>query len=557
MASAPLAPSSSLSRPRLWATGSRLAVASLVWLLAIGAALVAALLRGVELDTIAPLGVAAVLPALVSLALAPLVRRDWAQLVVILAWLGLAIAACLAIGFTPMAILFLAAPAAAALFEREKVVEAMVMAALLAAALFYATSQGVIPEAGLGAEAARWGAQAGIVATVMFLASAMFGAASQRVPEAHQPHLDVTSRAAILGAVPGPVLSVTADDRVDFASREAMDVFGIESDFGVMPVSALLSADPEASEALRALMDNARRTRRRQTGIIRARDRAGLKHRLEITASNVRTPAGGRGRLLLQAQDLTDREAQLEALRRERVAAGDAQPDRSLFFAGVSHELRTPLNAIIGFSDMMRSRMFGPLPGRYAEYADLIHDSGQHMLDLIGDVLDLSKVEAGRYELVTDIFDAGDVVRSSVKMVRPLADTAEVALRLDVPEDDVLIEADRKAVRQILLNLLSNAIKFSPRGGHVDVAMEVFASEIVLGVEDGGPGMSAAEIARIGEPFAQGASARMTEERGSGLGLALVSRLVALHDGAFEIESREDGEGGTRVEVTLPRTRAD
>ena len=218
----------------------------------------------------------------------------------------------------------------------------------------------------------------------------------------------------------------------------------------------------------------------------------------------------------------------------------------------MSHELRTPLNAIIGFSDMMRSRMFGPLPGRYAEYADLIHDSGQHMLDLIGDVLDLSKVEAGRYQLTYDVFDAGDVVRSSVKMVRPMADAAEVLIVLDVPEDDVLIEADRKAVRQILLNVLSNAVKFSPKGAQIDVALQTFDDEIVLSVEDEGPGMSDDEIARIGEPFAQGASAQLTEERGSGLGLALVASLTGLHGGEFDIES--DGDG-TLVSMTLPRKR--
>ena len=118
----------------------------------------------------------------------------------------------------------------------------------------------------------------------------------------------------------------------------------------------------------------------------------------------------------------------------------------------------------------MRSRLFGPLPGKYAEYADLIHDSGQHMLDLIGDVLDMSKVEAGKYELHYDNFDAADVIRSTAKMIRPAADQAKVVLSLDIDENDpLLIEADRKAIRQILLNLLSNAIKFSHKGGRVTV----------------------------------------------------------------------------------------
>ena len=533
-----------------WRTAGRLRAASLVWLLAVVAAAAAAILRGVDGDTLAPLAVAASLPALFSLGVSPKLDREWAQVLVILAWLALAIVACLAVSFVPMAILFLCAPAAAALFEREKVVEAMVLAAVFAGVLYYFGTQGLLPESGLSELASRWGAQAGIVATVMFLVSAMFGAASRRSPDLAAPRMDNFSRADLLAAVDGPVLLVDANDHVDYASREALGMFGLPSDFGVMPTSAVAAGDPQA---LAELVRNARRTASPQSRTIEVVDAGGVRHKLDVRANAMGGP-GNDGRVLVQATDVTDRAAQFEQERRARVQDPDAlgDGDRSLFFAGVSHELRTPLNAIIGFSDMMRSRMFGPLPGRYAEYADLIHDSGQHMLDLIGDVLDLSKVEAGRYQLTYDVFDAGDVVRSSVKMVRPMADAAEVLIVLDVPEDDVLIEADRKAVRQILLNVLSNAVKFSPKGAQIDVALQTFDDEIVLSVEDEGPGMSDDEIARIGEPFAQGASAQLTEERGSGLGLALVASLTSLHGGEFDIES--DGDG-TLVSMTLPRKR--
>ena len=546
MATLPVDSAPFTSKPR-WNDGARLAVASLVWLLAVGAALVAALARNGDVTVLGPLAVAAAAPAALSLALAPVVNREWAQVVVILGWLALAIVACLAVAWSPMALLFLAAPAAAALFRREKVVEATVLAVVFAALIWFAGREGALPDSGLATEGARWARQAGIVATLMFLVTAMFGAASREVAEVERPTMDVLSRASLLKALPGAVLSINGSDQVDYASREAMDVFGISSDFGVMPTSALLSNDGTAAAQLHALLREARASGGREEATFEAQDRGGLRHTLHVTAS----PVDG-DRVLVQASDITDREEQLEAMRRRRVGNEDARPDRSLFFAGVSHELRTPLNAIIGFSDMMRSRMFGPLPGRYAEYADLIHDSGQHMLDLIGDVLDLSKVEAGRYELQTDIFDAGDVVRSSVKMVRPLADSAEVVLGLDVPDDDVLLEADRKAVRQILLNLLSNAIKFSPAGSRIGVALETTPDSVVVSVEDMGPGMTAEEIRRIGEPFAQGASARLTEERGSGLGLALVSRLVGLHGGEFVLES--EGEG-TVATVSLPRHR--
>ena len=194
---------------------------------------------------------------------------------------------------------------------------------------------------------------------------------------------------------------------------------------------------------------------------------------------------------------------------------------------------------------MMRSRLFGPLPGKYAEYADLIHDSGQHMLDLIGDVLDLSKIDAGRYELNYDTFDAADVIRSSVKMIRPAADAAEVGIEINLDLDQaLLIQADRRAVRQILLNLLSNSVKFSDKGGQIEVDAQAIDGDLELTVSDMGAGMSAEEIARIGDPYTQGDAAQMSDKRGSGLGLSLVRSLTELHNGRMKIRSAKDA--GTR-----------
>ena len=258
--------------------------------------------------------------------------------------------------------------------------------------------------------------------------------------------------------------------------------------------------------------------------------------------------------VVLHAKDVSSQEEGLESLRRTQVIASQKTDDKSLFFAGVSHELRTPLNAIIGFSDMMRSRLFGPLPGKYAEYADLIHDSGQHMLDLIGDVLDMSKVEAGKYELNYNMFDAADVIRSTVKMIRPTADAAEV--RLDINIDDgetLLIDADRKAVRQILLNLLSNAIKFSNKGDSVRIEAKAAGDTLNLTVQDHGAGMSDQELADLGTPYKQMESAKMIDERGTGLGITLVKSLTDLHGGRFAVASQK-GEG-TTIDVFLPLTR--
>ena len=546
---AAMARAGAFAAPQGWSAVKRLVVAGVVWSVAIIAAAAAGIFRGLPPDGVVPLAAAGLVPGIVTLLLAPATHRDWAQVLLVMVWIAFGIVAALAVGPLPISIVFLCAPAVAALFDRERVVEALVLGAAFAGLIYYAGTRGALPEPPVDPALARWAAQAGVVGSIMFVVTSMFGAASRDVQSKSAPRLTNFSRADLLAGVAGAVLAIDENNNVDFASREAMDIFGASSDFGVMPTSALLSSDPEARSQFGHLLERARATGHRQVAKLMATGGGGIDHLLEISATPLTGP-GNQGRLLVQAQDMTDRAAQMEQRRRERVVA-DGPTDRALFSAGVAHELRTPLNAIIGFSDMMRSRMFGPLPGRYAEYADLIHDSGQHMLDLIGDVLDLSKVEAGAYQLNRSVFDAGDVVRSSVKMVRPMADTAEVSLVLDVPEDDVLLEADRKAVRQILLNILSNAVKFSPRGGQIDVALQAFDEEVVFSVEDQGPGMTEDEVARIGEPFAQGRSAQLTEARGSGLGLALVASLTELHDGAFEIES--DPEEGTLVSVALPR----
>jgi len=205
---------------------------------------------------------------------------------------------------------------------------------------------------------------------------------------------------------------------------------------------------------------------------------------------------------------------------------------------------------------MMRSRLFGPLPGKYAEYADLIHDSGQHMLDLIGDVLDMSKVEAGKYELNYNMFDAADVVRSTVKMIRPTADAAEVRMDIDIrDEDTLLIEADRKAVRQILLNLISNAIKFSHKGASIRIGAKAAGETLNLTVQDNGVGMSEDELAVFGTPYKQMSSAQMTDERGTGLGISLVKSLTELHEGRFSVASQKDE--GTTIDIFLPLSRSE
>ncbi|MGF1462092.1 MAG: sensor histidine kinase [Maricaulaceae bacterium] len=260
--------------------------------------------------------------------------------------------------------------------------------------------------------------------------------------------------------------------------------------------------------------------------------------------------AGARRIAARRREAMAGLRAQAQAAVRDRDAAMAASRAKSHFLAAMSHELRTPLNTVIGFSDLMKQRLFGPMPVKYAEYVDLIHESGRHLLDLIGDVLDMSKIEADRYELDRQDFDLGEVARVTVKLVAPLAEDAGLELAASIEDGGLNVHADRKACRQILFNLLSNAVKYTPPGGDVRLSVRAQGGYVVIAVEDTGVGMSADEIARLGQPFTRTDSARRLDQTGAGLGLSLVYALVELHGGQITVDSARGQ--GARVSVRLP-----
>ncbi len=217
----------------------------------------------------------------------------------------------------------------------------------------------------------------------------------------------------------------------------------------------------------------------------------------------------------------------------------------------MSHELRTPLNAIIGFSEVMTHEMFGPVGSpRYLEYSRLIHESGNHLLELINSVLDMSKIEAGKLDLFEEVFDLTDVAESAVRFVRLHAERAGVALKLVVEPGAGTIFADKRAIKQVLINLLTNGVKFTPRGGDVRVRAAKGAAGIEITVADSGVGISEKDLARLGKPFEQVEAEHVRSREGTGLGLALVKALALMHGGEAVIESVL-GEG-TTVRVRLP-----
>ena len=223
---------------------------------------------------------------------------------------------------------------------------------------------------------------------------------------------------------------------------------------------------------------------------------------------------------------------------------------KSEFLANMSHELRTPLNAIIGFSDTMRSRLFGPMQARYEEYAGLIHESGLHLLSLITDILDMSKIEAGKFVLDPQPVDLAESVAYCLELTRRRAEETGITLTASVPADLPVLIADPRSVKQVLLNLLSNAVKFTPAGGAVSLSARAVDGSLHLAVHDNGIGIPGKALARIGHAFEQASNDPMRAREGTGLGLALVKSLVELHGGGLHIESREGV--GTTVSVELP-----
>ena len=279
--------------------------------------------------------------------------------------------------------------------------------------------------------------------------------------------------------------------------------------------------------------------------------RMALDRRVQLIVRRLDDPeaAPGGPRLIAQVFDATAQYARELGLEIARAEAETREAGKTRFLANMSHELRTPLNAVLGFSDIMRQRIFGPLPDRYGEYAENIHQAGGHLLDLINDVLDVTKIEAERYALTLERFDAREVVSAAMALVRVNADDKGVSLSSILPGDPVEVSADRRALKQIALNLLSNAVKFTPRGGSITVTVEAIGPYLEVVVADTGVGIAPEDVRRLGRPFEQ--AGEMEQRRqGTGLGLSLVRAFAELHGGRMSIDSTL-GEG-TAVTVRLP-----
>lgn len=344
------------------------------------------------------------------------------------------------------------------------------------------------------------------------------------------------------------------DGRLRFASPASRRLLGTEPDEIENRLPAALVHEDDAAAIERALAEAAG-SGRESTAEVRFRHADGGYVWTEMRCRPV-IPGNTKSEIVAVTRDISERKEQEQALVSARDVAEEASRAKSRFLANMSHELRTPLNAIIGFSEVMTHEMFGPIgAARYLEYAKLIHESGGHLLALINGILDMSKIEAGKFELQEEIFDFEQDAEQALRFVRLQAERKGVALQMTVAPGAKSIFADRRALKQILLNLLANAVKFTPRGGDIWIAAAREGDAIELAVADTGIGIPEGDLHRLGVPFEQAHGPQILVTEGTGLGLSLVRALAMLHGGEMRIQSRQ-GEG-TTVRVKLPHAAVD
>ena len=357
----------------------------------------------------------------------------------------------------------------------------------------------------------------------------------------------------ILRIAPEVIISTDVEGTILMFNDAAENTFGYAADDIIgQSIDVLLPEQFQAAHGrhLKAFVegpDTARMMGGR--GEISGRRRDGSVFPADASISKLQS--GGQTILTVTMHDITDRRQAEEDLRDAVTEAQRANQAKTEFLATMSHELRTPLNAIIGFSETMSGQYFGPLGSeQYVEYANDIKNSGVHLLQLINDLLDLSAIEAGKHELHKESLNIQDVVDDCAPIVNERAGEKQIAYVRDITSDIPSVEADQRALKQILLNLLSNAVKFTPNGGKVTLTASASNDGLTIEIRDTGIGIPAAELATLTDPFVRGEADLYKSQEGTGLGLAIVKSLVDLHGGDLSIES-EVGVG-TTVTVTLP-----
>ncbi|WP_196259273.1 PAS domain-containing sensor histidine kinase [Pelagibacterium limicola] len=396
-----------------------------------------------------------------------------------------------------------------------------------------------------------------LVVTVYLAAALVVAVTANRLNTAAlvRGRSNLSTFSLLVESVKDAVVRYGANGSIFFLSRSAADLFncqryeldgnGFFERVHVMDRPAYLAA----------LSDASKRGLHTSVEVRMRRDGEGGKAArfiwVELSLSPVIDDAEAEVREILGIiRDISDRKQAEGKLEKARVDAEEASLAKSRFLATVGHELRTPLNAIVGFSDMMHAGIGGEPSPQHKEYAALISQSGHHLLDVVNMLLDMSKIEAGKFEVQAEPFMPASLIEPCTQIVDKAARDRGIALKVEIPAALPTLVADERACRQILINLLSNAVKFSHDGGVVRLAMKRQGKMLLISVSDSGIGMKPETVSRVGEPFLQAQDGLTRRYEGTGLGLSIVKGLVGLHRGRLDIASAPGM--GTTVSVLLP-----
>jgi PAS domain S-box-containing protein len=358
--------------------------------------------------------------------------------------------------------------------------------------------------------------------------------------------------AAMLEIAPTAIIAIDQNHAIRLCSKGAAKLFGYAAQETIgLPVTLLFNDERARGGSAPLTPDEIIQRLRR--GDIKGRSQSGTQFPLE--GESYELADGGEGALtIMMLTDATERRRQERALRHAKESAEAANRAKTQFLANMSHELRTPLNAIIGFSEVISNKLFGELNDRYTDYAGDIVASGRHLLGLINDILDLSKIDLGQATLSEGEVDLTRAVHSCQRLMFERAERGGVHVQVALPPNLPLLWADETKVKQIVLNLLSNAVKFTERGGRVTINAAIMTDGgLSLSIIDTGIGMRSEDIPKAMTPFGQLESTFERRFEGTGLGLPLVQRLVELHGAEFRLESHPGK--GTKAEVRFPRSR--
>jgi cell cycle sensor histidine kinase DivJ len=443
--------------------------------------------------------------------------------------------------------------------SRRVVVFASALALSCAVALIAMGTLGVLPEAGTSARGVFMAF--GITSATLYAAALAFGAESlartgtallnseeDRYRLLARNMSDVISRHRRNGAV--QFISPAAESLLGTPTSRLLG-HGLFDRVHVADRPAYLTALSDAARGGAARSVEFRVRREAPHGRSGPADFIWVEMRCRPLEQAAETPQLAESEVVAVMRDVTDRKVQEQALDSARTAAEQADASKSRFLATMSHELRTPLNAIIGFSEMIAQEDVLMIDAiRRKEYAQLINDSGQHLLSVVNGILDMSKMESGNFEISPEPFAPRVALLNCCNLLALKAKENGIDLVTRAPEDLPDMTGDPRAFKQIVLNLVSNAIKFTERGGMVTVSAGVEGPRLVLRVADNGVGIAAEDLKRIGDPFFQAGKTYQRRHEGTGLGLSIVKSLVALHGGEMTVQSKIDE--GTTVAVALP-----